>query len=137
MQDAIQVITVLSTMKKMALTRFQKCLLLNWPQRQIRSHTVPCLSQPFKWGTYGARSRAFLGIISSQGTKAKGEREFLAKFCKLITMPKACALCQVLVGKTFPRIWCNKTKPKKSYAGPKLRYLHFVWGFRCMMTLGA
>jgi hypothetical protein len=37
------------------------------------------------------------------------------------------ALGQVLVGKTFPKIWCNKTKPKKSYEGPKLRFLHFCW----------
>ena len=44
-------------------------------------------------------------------------------------MPRAFALGQVLIGKTFPKIWCNKTKPKKSYEGPKLRYLHFVWGF--------
>ncbi len=36
--------------RKTALTRFQRYLPLNWSQRQIRSHTAPCLSRPFLMG---------------------------------------------------------------------------------------
>ena len=66
-----------------------------------------------------------------------GVAGFMAKFLKDNTMSSAFVLAQVLGGKKIPKIWCNKTEPKKSYEGSKLRFVHFCWVFRYMDTLEA
>ncbi len=40
------------------------------------------------------------------------------------------------VYKNFRKVWCNNTKPKKSYEGPKLSFLHFAgeFGTRSLCT---
>ena len=33
----------------------------------------------------------------------------------------------IFISKTFTKIWCKSTQPKKRYGGPKLMRLHFCW----------
>ncbi len=59
-----------------------------------------------------------------------GEVDFQNFFLKTVTV--TLTLGQNAVGKEFSQIWCDKTQPKKSYEGPKLRFVPFCCGFRYM-----